>query len=150
LVIAEQIVRDAQQLPELADVVIGQAELSSWQRNWIAALQQIEEALAIARSRQMRLRQADALLVRGRMRMSMGRDESARIDYGDAGLHFTLGLDDAELAHSIAVDCGYLWAVRDSLLLRAGARNALGRRRQAQADREAANRLTEERLRLIN
>ena len=104
-------------------------ELALAHRQAEGALARAGEALALAAPRGMRLMHADALVLRGRTRMLEGRDDCAE-----------RALDDAEEALRIARECGYAWAERDGLFLKAEAHAAQAKVHEAAGNAAAAAR----------
>jgi hypothetical protein len=119
-------------LPELTDVLLAQADLDRGQRAWTAAESHIAEALRLASSRSMRLKHADALVLRGRIALDQHASPLAAAE----------ALDDAAAALTIARQCGYAWAERDALQLKADALAEAGERDGAHAARREAEAMT--------
>lgn len=101
--------RKGHQLQDLVAVLIAQTDLSRRRRQWDDAHRLAEEAVRITSSRGMLLRQAEALVLRGRLLLDQA--------YTDP-LPAAEALDDADAAYSLARRCGYVWAERDALQLR--------------------------------
>jgi tetratricopeptide (TPR) repeat protein len=126
---AEPTFHRGQLLFNLARLHIAAGELALERGQAEGALDRAAEALALGAPRGMRLVHADALVLRGRARMLEGRDECAgRV------------LDDAEEALRIARECGYVWAERDGLFLKAEAHDTRARAHQAAGSDAAATR----------
>ncbi|MFC7333880.1 SIR2 family protein [Rhodocista pekingensis] len=87
------------------------------------ALARAEEALSIAAPREMRLIQADALILRGQVRLALGDQDRA--------------VDDGEAALRIALDCSYGWGERDAWRLLAQSLPPGPRQRAAKAEADA-------------
>jgi hypothetical protein len=75
-------------------------------------------------------------VLRGRINLEQGQDAGD----GDP-VWAERGWDDAEAALALSQQCGYAWAERDALLLRADAHLALGNTGQAHRDRADAQML---------
>ena len=123
--------RAGHMLCDLTDVLLAQADLHRRRRAWPEAESHLAEALRIAASRGMRLRHADALVLRGRIRLE--RQETA--------LAAAEALDDAGAALTLARACGYAWAELDALRLMADALAAQGDPNGARAARRDAEAL---------
>ncbi len=108
---------------DLARLHITAGDLALAGRDAEGGLDRAAAALALAAPRGMRLVHADALVLRGRARMLEGQPDSA--------------VDDAEEAMRLARECGYTWAERDGLRLKAEAHSVLAAGHQA-AGRTAA------------
>lgn len=126
---AEPILYNGQLLFDLARLYVTAGELTLAGRDTAGALDWAGQALALAAPRGMRLVHADALVLRGRARLLQGQGDSA----GRA-------LDDAEEALRVARECGYVWAERDGLFLKAEAHAAQAGRHQAADSEQAAAR----------
>jgi tetratricopeptide (TPR) repeat protein len=129
LAAAEAAFRRASMVSWLPRVLLARADLERQRQRWDDGEGPLDEALRLAAPRQMRLDHADALALRGRLRLdrarASGADQQALRDAGWGAR------DDAEAALAIARDCGYAWAERDALTLLAEACEILD-------DREAA------------
>lgn len=128
LIRAETVVRRARLYSELPRTLLVRAALERQRGRHDAAEAAIDEALRIAAPRGMRLDHADALVLRGRLRLD-------RNDPDRAG-------DDAEAALRIAQDCGYAWAERDALTLLADVAAAQGNAAIAATHRRDAETLS--------
>jgi len=126
---AEPILHRGHLLFDLVRLHLTAGEVALARRDVEGALDRAGEALALAAPRGMRLVHADALVLRGRARMLEGKEECA----GRA-------LDDAEEALRIARECGYVWAERDGLFLKAEAHAAQAASHQASGKATASAR----------
>jgi SIR2-like domain len=116
--IAEEHCRSGQLLFDLARVHVTAARSALLRDDPRAAEQQIAEALALAQPRNMKLVLADALAVRGRIRVRLARDRD----------QLASALDDAEEALRIGRESQYAWAERDALFLQADVYTLLARK----------------------
>lgn len=116
---AEPILHRGQLLFWLARLHVTAGEFALARRDAAGALNRAAEALTLAAPRRIRLVHADALVLRGRARMLEGQQDSA-----------ARALDDAEEALRLARECGYAWAERDALFLKAEAHAVLAASRQ--------------------
>ncbi len=105
---AETVLRRGRAIPDLCDALLARAEFGLRGGDPAEAIAAAEEVLRLAAPRGMRLVQADALVLRGRLRLAR--------EGGAAALRAG---DDAEAALRLARDCGYAWAERDALALAA-------------------------------
>jgi tetratricopeptide (TPR) repeat protein len=96
-------------ISDLPKTLLAHAECERRQARWSEALAAVEAALRLAAPRKMLLDQADALVLRGRIRLDRAAAEAApRPEIERAG-------DDLEQALTLARSCGYAWAERDAL-----------------------------------
>ncbi|MET0645281.1 MAG: ATP-binding protein [Pyrinomonadaceae bacterium] len=119
--LAEGIFYGGQLIYDLARLHVAAGELDLARGNAAGALGRAAEALAHAAPGGMKVVQADALVLRGRARMSERADEKGA----------ARALDDAEEALRLARECEYAWGERDGLSLKATAHAALAARHQA-------------------
>lgn len=126
---AESIFYRGQLIFDLARLHVTAGDPALARRDAVGALNRAGEPLALAAPRGMRLVHADALILRGRGRMLEGAPESA-------GRAF----DDAEEGLRLAQGCGYAWAERDALFLKAEAHGALAAERRRAGDNPGAAR----------
>ncbi|HEY0078878.1 MAG TPA: SIR2 family protein [Pyrinomonadaceae bacterium] len=126
---AEAIFQRGHLLFNLSRLHVTAGELALERGDAAGALYRAAEALALAAPRGMRLVHADALVLRGRARLLEGQPDGA----GRA-------LDDAEEALRLARECGYPWAERDALFLKADAHAALAASHQSADHTSAADR----------
>ena len=105
---AESILQQAQLLFWLSRLYLTAADLALRSRDVPTAFRRVSEVLAIAQPRGMGLVHADALVLRGRVRLlDTETDQGFR------------ALDDAIAAIRLARDFGYVWAEREALFLEA-------------------------------
>jgi tetratricopeptide (TPR) repeat protein len=124
---AEHVFRHAHQIQDLPNTLLARAELERRQKQWNDALATADAALRLAAPRKMLLDQADALVLRGRIRLDRARAAIQSIapeEVGRAG-------DDFDQALTLARSCGYAWAERDALTHLAEAHARLGDRGKA-------------------
>ncbi|MBV9925182.1 MAG: SIR2 family protein [Acidobacteria bacterium] len=126
---AERGLRAAGMVPDLGRLMVTMGSLALARRDAATALHQSAEALTLAAPRGMRLVHADSLVLRGRANMLEGYPENV----GRA-------LDDAEEALRLARECGYAWAERDGLFLKAETHAAQAAAHQASGNEKAAAR----------
>ena len=108
---AESVFRRAHQIRDLVNTLLARAELERRQGHWNEASATTEAALRLAAPRKMLLAQADALVLRGRIRLDRARAAAQTTDRHEvkrAG-------DDLDQALTLARSCGYAWAERDAL-----------------------------------
>jgi ATP/maltotriose-dependent transcriptional regulator MalT len=113
---AEMIMRKGHMMTELPQVLLTQAEVLLAKSSFSAALQAADEGFELARLRGMLPTHAEALVVRGRIRLAQYSTE----DPGGSqenGLLSKMAADDAQTALDIARGCDYLWGQRDALNL---------------------------------
>jgi tetratricopeptide (TPR) repeat protein len=123
---AEATLRSERLLEYLPRVLVSMAELFRCRASWAEALRHVDEAARLAAPRRMRIVQADALVLRGLVRLSWARSlgpdaatQARRLvdrawDDGDAGLRIARG-------------CSYPWAERDALELLGEVSGELGK-----------------------
>lgn len=126
---AERELRAAGMVPDLGRLMVTMGALALARRDAAAALQSSAEALTLAAPRGMRLVHADSFVLRGRAHLLEGRPDSG----GRA-------LDDADEALRLARECGYAWAERDGLFLKAEAHAAQAVAHRASGNETAARR----------
>jgi hypothetical protein len=139
---AAEILRRGHLLAELPLILLAQADLDRRRLAWDSALRRAEEIVSLAAARRMRLHHADALALRGGVRLDRARAELT----DNAGIAYQ-ALDDATAARTLARQCGYTWAERDSERLAAAAYDLLGDQERAHQYRREAEAL-DARLRL--
>jgi tetratricopeptide (TPR) repeat protein len=108
---AERVFRRAHQIRDLPTTLLTRAGLERRQGGLNEALATVEAALHLAAPRKMLLDQADALVLRGCIRLDWARaavQGTERLEAERAG-------DDLDQALSLARSCGYAWAERDAL-----------------------------------
>jgi tetratricopeptide (TPR) repeat protein len=133
---AESVFRRAHQIRYLPSMLLARAEYERRQVRWIEALAAVEAALRLAAPRMMLLDQADALVLRGRIRLDRAAAEAASRQEVDRAR------DDLEPALRIARSCGYAWAERDALTHLAETRARLGDQAKAATLRREAETLS--------
>ena len=135
---AESVFRRGHQITELPNTLLARAELERRQDRRDEALATVEAALRLAAPRKMLLDQADALVLRGRIRLDRARpapSATARQEVERSG-------DDLDQALSLARSCGYVWAERDALTRLAEVRAWLGDKATAASLRREAETLS--------
>jgi tetratricopeptide (TPR) repeat protein len=137
---AATILRGAQLLPDLSQVLLARANLDRRRRALGDAERHVDEALAIVSSRRMAVLFADALVLRGCIHLDRGH--TAEAGAGDTQRRFAEhALDDADDARILAQRHSYAWAERDAALLRADAYTTLGDAERAHDARRQAEHL---------
>lgn len=134
---AEKIFRNGHMLLELASLLLFQADLLRRCKDWDKALRCIEEALRLAMPRRLALIHADALVLRGRIRLDRRNAEQVTDPEQAEKV-----IDDARDGLGLAQQCGYAWAERDAQALLVDAHDALGRTDETRGHRREAKLLT--------
>jgi hypothetical protein len=125
LAVAESTMRRGRMIANLPQLLTARADLERRRGQWGDALQTCDEALAFAAPRGFRLAQADALALRGRIRLERShRDSTLAAKPKRAALE--RASDDADAALTLARQCGYAWAERDAMTVLAEVAKALG------------------------
>jgi tetratricopeptide (TPR) repeat protein len=135
---AAQILSRGHLLIDLTAVLLAQADLDRRHAVWPAAAGQVEEALSLAAPRRLRLYHADALVLRGRIRLDHAYADPAI----DQRVTAEQVLDDATFAATLARECGYLWGERDAEQLLGDGNAALGNRNRTRHHQREADALT--------
>jgi tetratricopeptide (TPR) repeat protein len=135
---AAAIMRRGHRLVDLVPVLLAQADLERRRRAWPGAHGRVEEALGLAGPRRLRLHHADALILRGRIRLDHARSDPA----ADQLVAAEQALDDATFAARLARECGYLWGERDAEQLLSDAHVGLDDQERAHQHRREAQALT--------
>jgi tetratricopeptide (TPR) repeat protein len=126
---AESVLRRAHQIRDLPNTLLAGAELERLQGHWDEALATTEAALRLAAPRKMLLNQADALVLRGRIRL----DRAGAATQGPDRQEVERAGDNLDQALTLARSCGYAWAERDALTHLAEVHARLGDRAKAAA-----------------
>jgi len=126
---AESVFRRAHQIKDLPTTLLARAELERRQDHWNEALATVEAALRLAAPRKMLLDQADALVLRGRIRL----DRARAVAQATARQEVERASDDLDQALTLARSCGYAWAERDALTHLADVHSWLGDKAKAAA-----------------
>jgi tetratricopeptide (TPR) repeat protein len=139
---AAGIVRGAHLLPALPGVLVAQADLARHRHHWEEAEHHIEEAATIADTRRMSLYLAEALILRGRIKLDRGQ---LSLEGGNSKLRSLVehGLDAADASLSIARRYGFPWAERDAARLSADAHTTLGNTQAASQMRRLAEQIAD-------
>jgi tetratricopeptide (TPR) repeat protein len=139
---AEATMRRAHMLAELPEVLLAQAELFRVQNAWKEALIRADESFELSRLRDMIPTHADSLVARGRYTLARAQDGAETVG-ASVGMQLRMAQDDAETALDLSRGCGYQWAERDALLLRADTCDALAEVQRSIEMRHAADALTQ-------
>lgn len=110
---AEAIFRRGHVIQWLPKTLLAQGELERRQEHWESAAALAENALRLAATRGMRLDQADALVLRARVRFAHAPADSPATRLAEA----ERASDDLDAALALARDCGCAWVQRDALSL---------------------------------
>jgi tetratricopeptide (TPR) repeat protein len=137
---AERIFRGGHVVSQIPRILLARGELERQQGKWEHADETVEEALTLAASRQMRLDQADALLLRARL--ALDRAVGGVASKSEDAAH--RAGDNCDAALQIARQCGYAWAEREALSLLAQSHERLKSDRAAGFAQQA--RMLSERL----
>jgi tetratricopeptide (TPR) repeat protein len=117
--------RGSYMLPELLKVLLAQIDLDLHRHAWDDAERHIEQAVTVSASRRMILHHIDALILRGRLYVSLSQTKrNSAIE--ERRLWAARAQDAADDADTLAQRCGYVWGERDATFLRADAYAALG------------------------
>jgi len=133
---AEPIFRRGSMLFELAQLHLCAGELALARGDRGCAHRRVAGALDLAAPRGMRLVHADALVLRGRIRVA----EAAELTGDTSSDLLYRAADDAEEALRLARDSGYAWAERDALSLQADVGFALADLFRKRGEESTANR----------